>query len=333
VPHEWLPSWDDRALEMGAVCVRTFAWWWVKSGGKYPCADIDDTAASQVYTDGRVAKADGAVDRTRGVVIVRNGSLVLAEYSAENGDPTAFGVDEPYCAGQTVNGHGRGACQWGTQRWATHEGKDYQWMTAHYYPGAETVATEAPPAPTWLASVTAVPGPLTLVAGDEGTATVEIGNDGTAAWDTDVRLTTTAPAGRASPFYAPGTWLAPSEPVAVVAAPGGRVRVTFPLAAPAVTAPKTFTESFALRHGDQAFGADPLVTFTIAVTPRAGGGSPPGTGAASGDAVGGCHMAPDNASPWALAWLLGLLAVVRAVRSGRARRPAEPRRSARARRA
>ena len=36
------------ALEMGAVCARTFAWWWVRAGGKYPCADVDDTAASQV---------------------------------------------------------------------------------------------------------------------------------------------------------------------------------------------------------------------------------------------------------------------------------------------
>ena len=174
VPNEWISSWDDKALEMGAVCARTFAWWWVLAGGKYDCADVDDTTASQVYGETRIAKVSAAVDRTAGVAAVKDGALVFAEYSAENGDPTADGVDEPYCAGQTVNGHGHGACQWGTQRWATKEGRDYHWMVAHYYPGAVALApgvplpdapvpaaSDAPPAPPDAASDTKLTGDAT----------------------------------------------------------------------------------------------------------------------------------------------------------------------------
>ena len=67
--------------------------------------------------------------------IVLEGELVFAEYSAENGDPTEFDVDEPRCTGEAVFGHGRGTCQWGTQRWAL-AGRDHAWMMTHYYPGA-----------------------------------------------------------------------------------------------------------------------------------------------------------------------------------------------------
>jgi uncharacterized membrane protein len=36
-------------------------------------------------------------------------------------------------AGQAFNGHGRGMCQWGTQRWSVNQAKDYIWITNHYY--------------------------------------------------------------------------------------------------------------------------------------------------------------------------------------------------------
>jgi hypothetical protein len=35
--------------------------------------------------------------------------------------------------GQTFNGHGRGMCQWGTQRWSVNQGKDFVWIVNHYY--------------------------------------------------------------------------------------------------------------------------------------------------------------------------------------------------------
>jgi peptidoglycan hydrolase-like amidase len=138
LPHEWVPSWHAESLEAGAIAIRTYAAYWVAAGGRYPCADLDDTTASQVYRDDREPRASAAVDATRGVYLVHDGQLVLAEYSAENGDPTADGIADPLCIGQAVNGHGRGACQRGTQRWALL-GQTHEWILDHYYPGASRV--------------------------------------------------------------------------------------------------------------------------------------------------------------------------------------------------
>src|SRR4030095_3104345 len=80
------------------------------------------------------------VSTTTGELIVRNGGLIFAEYSAENGDPPADGVDDPHCSGQAVSGHGRGMCQWGTHRWAARENRDHWWMVQHYSPGATIVS-------------------------------------------------------------------------------------------------------------------------------------------------------------------------------------------------
>ncbi|MCB1641452.1 MAG: diguanylate cyclase [Xanthomonadales bacterium] len=135
VPHEWIPSWHLESLKAGAVAARTYAANWVLNGGKYDCADVDDTARSQVYADDRNARADDAVRATACEVVVRDGAMINAEYSAENSDPTEFGVSEPLCSGRARNGHGRGMCQWGTQRWADQRGQTYRWMVEHYYPG------------------------------------------------------------------------------------------------------------------------------------------------------------------------------------------------------
>jgi MYXO-CTERM domain-containing protein len=147
VPYEWFPTWDAEALKAGAIAARTYAWYWQAKGGKYHCADIDDTTASQVYRDGRKASTDAAVAATQGQAILKDGALLMSEYSAENGDPTADGIKEPYCTGQARNGHGRGLCQWGTQRWATIEHRDALWMLAHYYPGTTVTAPTVPPPP------------------------------------------------------------------------------------------------------------------------------------------------------------------------------------------
>jgi uncharacterized protein (TIGR03382 family) len=116
---------------------------------------------TQVYRDDRAAATDQAVDDTRGEVVVRSGTVVRAEYSAENAHPTAgHDIDDPVCAGATLYGHGRGACQWGTQRWATGTcfrepcgfgsfgaaPKTHDWMIEHYYPGA-AIAGGAPAEP------------------------------------------------------------------------------------------------------------------------------------------------------------------------------------------
>jgi hypothetical protein len=70
---------------------------------------------------------------------MKNGAPVFAEYSAENGHPTATGITDSVCSGRTRFGHGRGACQWGSQRWASQSGKSHTWILEHYYPGAAVV--------------------------------------------------------------------------------------------------------------------------------------------------------------------------------------------------
>ena len=139
LPHEWIRSWHSESLRAGAIIIRTYAASWVASGGKYTCADLDDTTASQVYKDATFAVTNTAVDATAATYVLKNGAPVFAEYSAENGSPTATGTTDSLCAGQTRFGHGRGACQWGTHRWASQSGKSHTWIVEHYYPGAAVV--------------------------------------------------------------------------------------------------------------------------------------------------------------------------------------------------
>lgn len=160
VPHEWFPSWDVEAHRAGAIAARSYALSHVLSGGRWACADVDDGTVTQVYRSDRAPNVSAAVDDTAGMLVVRDGAVVRAEYSAENSDPTAFAVDDPTCTLEARFGHGRGMCQWGTQRWATGScasppcdfgtfgaaPKDHVWMVAHYYPGAAVHGGEpAPP--------------------------------------------------------------------------------------------------------------------------------------------------------------------------------------------
>jgi hypothetical protein len=140
LPHEWIRSWHGESLRAGAVAIRTYAASWVGRGGKYTCADLDDTTASQVYRDEFFAVTDAAVQATANKFVMKSGQPVFAEYSAENGHPTATGISDSVCAGRARNGHGRGTCQWGSQRWASQQAKSHTWILQHYYPGA-TVET------------------------------------------------------------------------------------------------------------------------------------------------------------------------------------------------
>ena len=139
LPREWIRSWETESLRAGAVAIRSYAAWWVNAGGKYTCADICDTTSCQVYDEATYSNTDAAVDDTEGEYVVEGRDLVFAEFSAENGDPTAYGVSDPYCSGEAVFGHGRGVCQWGSQRWALYGGKEHSWIVEHYYPGAFVV--------------------------------------------------------------------------------------------------------------------------------------------------------------------------------------------------
>lgn len=154
LPHEWIRSWHVESLRAGAIAIRTYAANWVRNGGKYSCADLDDTTASQVYKDEFFANTNSAVDATAATYVMKNGLPINAEYSAENATPTATGVSDPLCAGHARFGHGRGTCQWGSQRWASQQGKSAKWILEHYYPGAlVTKLGGTPPPPTTTITV------------------------------------------------------------------------------------------------------------------------------------------------------------------------------------
>jgi len=139
LPHEWISSWNKESLRAGAVAIRSYASYWVNKGGKYTCADLCDTTYSQVYKPATKPVTNQAVDDTKHQVMIKGGAIPSTEYSAENSTyPKWYGVkvdDSATCAGKKLFGHGRGMCQWGSQRWAL-KGKGYAGIVAHYYPGA-----------------------------------------------------------------------------------------------------------------------------------------------------------------------------------------------------
>ncbi len=313
LPHEWIPSWHEESLKAGAVAIRTYAAFLVESGGRYDCAHVDDTTSTQVYEEDYHPRTDEAVLATEGLYVVDEaGELILAEYSAENGDPTEFGVTDSVCSGETVFGHGRGTCQWGSQRWAT-SGRSFDEIVTHYYPGSSVVDARQQLAAKEVARDV----PTQLVAGQAAPVEVRFENAGVFAWTADATMLATAPAGRESEFYDELTWTGGDRaaPVAEGAQPGDVGTFAFSIRAPEVTEPVVYEESFQIEHEGQRFG--PVVRIEAEVVPRAdgdgGGGDgddpdhgsadyPPGDEAEGSEApvVYGCQLGPAGALPSAL---------------------------------
>ena len=172
LPHEWVASWELEALAAGAIAVRSYAVWWQAAGGRYPCADGDDTTWSQGFGGPPDPRTDAAVRATEGMLLTIDGSLILAEYSAEHGSRSDWGVADPPCAVQSRRGHGRGMCQWGSQRWAA-EGWSAEEILAHYYPGSYVIGP-------WDAEIVEVE-PYRAM-GDHRAAFVQVRNLGVATW-------------------------------------------------------------------------------------------------------------------------------------------------------
>lgn len=234
LPHEWMASWEPAALEAGAIAARTYASFWVAAGGRYGCADLDDTTWTQVYKDKHDPRADAAIRRTAGAVAVRDDSLVYAEYSAENGHLTKFGVEDAVCRGRRVEGHGRGMCQWGTQRWAL-QGREAAWMVAHYYPGAEV----------WWADADLVDGVhLTVTSGEPFTLSLTATHPGTEPWPAGFLSVGTEPSAFAAPDW-PAVDRPAEHPRPVE--PGETVTLSWTMLAPPVDAPTGYAEFFWLN--------------------------------------------------------------------------------------
>lgn len=143
---EWIASWRADSLRAGAVAYRSYGVYHVYHPIN-PNYDICSTTCCQVNRPETSANStDRATAETAGIIVVDNTQTnpFFAEYAAENNDhncpdgETGDGAGWPCMSdavdlGTTFNGHGRGMCQWGTQRWALNQQKDWVWITDHYY--------------------------------------------------------------------------------------------------------------------------------------------------------------------------------------------------------
>ncbi len=128
LPSEWYGSWPSESLQAGAMAVKTYAWYWVNQGGKWPeyGADVVDSTCDQVYNPAySYWKTDQAVDDTWGHRMVRDGSIFPAYYyaGAYNGEPT----------------DGNHMTQWGSKYWAD-QGQTWDWILHFYYYGIDIQA-------------------------------------------------------------------------------------------------------------------------------------------------------------------------------------------------
>ncbi|MFK3650086.1 SpoIID/LytB domain-containing protein [Lysobacter enzymogenes] len=157
--EEWIPSWHAQSLAAGAVAYRTYGAYFVAHpiNSRY---DICNTTSCQVFNADSVSATVAAANATRGVILSRDGkSAAFSEYSSENNawdDPSdglSCSNNDLSCGngnngsprnnwpclsdsvgkGKGCFGHGRGMSQWGTQRWAANNGRDWKWITDHYF--------------------------------------------------------------------------------------------------------------------------------------------------------------------------------------------------------
>jgi len=262
VPSEWMASWEPESLQAGAIAARTYASFWAATGGKYNCADLDDTTWTQVYKDKRHPRTDAAIAATEGASVQRGGSLVFAEYSAENGSPTRFGVEDATCTGKKVDGHGRGLCQWGSQRWALR-GETAEWMIAHYYPGARVV---------WPDEALTDGMDLTVRAGDRFELSLTVANIDEEPWPAKSVTVGTDPSA-----FADDSWKKPTRPAVLkqVLSQHEEGTVSWWMTAPRVDKPTTYAEFFYL-DGPASDRPGASGSWNITVVPSAprGNGKP-----------------------------------------------------------
>jgi hypothetical protein len=187
LPREWIASWTQHSLRAGAIAYRSYGSWHVDNPLR-PNYDICNTTCCQVNSTGTSGSTNLAVEITAGILLQLTGSAFRAEYSAENNNLCGTGcsnsscicgngnagspgagwpcVSEPYDSGHACAGHGRGMCQWGTQRGALL-GQLWNWITDHYYnnngsPGGFRSAYLTSP----LDIAAAAPDPSLVSAGD-----------------------------------------------------------------------------------------------------------------------------------------------------------------------
>jgi hypothetical protein len=143
---EWIASWRINSLRAGAVAYRSYGCYYAQ----HPISsnyDICNNACCQVNDSDTSASTNQAVDDTSGIVVTRDCSHpAKAYYAAEQnhcagcadgyaGAPSSNWpcITDQVDKGFACNGHGLGACQWGTQRHAVNQGWFWTTIVDHYY--------------------------------------------------------------------------------------------------------------------------------------------------------------------------------------------------------
>jgi hypothetical protein len=146
LPAEVYTSWPEATLQAQAIAVRTYAWRKIALAPPGADYDVSDWTNDQAMCDRRYPRTDAAAAATAGRYLAYADEIILAQYSAENGHPTADGglpylkpVLDPVSLGQARRGHGRGMSQWGAQRWASRYGWNATQILAHYYTGVQVL--------------------------------------------------------------------------------------------------------------------------------------------------------------------------------------------------
>jgi len=188
---EWISSWNSNSLKAGVIAYRSYGAYHVYHP-RDPNYDICSTTCCQVIDPNDSASStDNATAATSGIIVVNSAGTepFFAEYAAENNDnfcadgftgsPSANWpcMDDFVDAGTTFNGHGRGMCQWGTQRWAINQAKDWTWIVNHYYndngnPSGARSGVLQTPGPDF--SLSATPSSQTIAPGDSAGYTLTV---------------------------------------------------------------------------------------------------------------------------------------------------------------
>lgn len=167
IDDEWIASWHYNSLRAGAVPYRSYGAWYVY----HPISenyDITNNTYCQVWNPDEYQSCINAAIYTSGIMISYNSAVARSEYSAENNDcgcgngysgtgSTWPCISDNVCSGYSCYGHGRGMCQWGSQRWANNQGYNWYWINNHYYnpgsyyPSTPMYITNAYPSPNNVA--------------------------------------------------------------------------------------------------------------------------------------------------------------------------------------
>lgn len=127
LPHEWVPAWEQEAVQAGSMAVKMFAWYKILhpttlDGWEF---DVDNTTNFQTYREtGRFANTDEAHWRVRNLAFAEaDGTIAELNYRA--GVP-----DQPNWPYRNANL----MAQWGTQYWA-EQGYNMLQILQWYYQG------------------------------------------------------------------------------------------------------------------------------------------------------------------------------------------------------